>query len=268
MLVEQTRSTVPQLEGLRKQSLNDLAVLLGRVAGAPPAEAARCRTVPHLVRPLPTGDGPELLRRRPDIRSAERTLAASTAQIGVATADLFPTVTLGGPVNAVGPSFGAATSRSGVSFSLGGLISWVFPNILAAKGRIDQAGAQARADLARFDGTVLTALGEVESALAGYDAERRRNESLRRAEQASRRAYDLAGQRLRFGSISQLEQIDVQRDLIATEAALAESDATLAQNQVATFRALGGGWQDAPPIDPTPRALQGTGGVKLKSPRG
>uniref|UniRef100_UPI001575C1A4 TolC family protein n=1 Tax=Sphingomonas bacterium TaxID=1895847 RepID=UPI001575C1A4 len=267
VLLQQTRAQVPQIEGLRAAALYDLAVLIGRPANQVPDIAAGCHVVPRLVRPLPVGDGAALIRRRPDVRSAERTLSADVARVGVATAELFPTITLGGAINASGTGFKSATSRSGVAFGFGPLISWFFPNILAARARIQEAGADARASLARFDGVVLTALGEAEKALANYDAELRRNAALAEAQAASQRAFQLSGVRVRYGSISQLEQIDVQRDLIATQSALAASDASLAEDQVAVFRTLGGGWQEAPAIDPAPRAVDGTGGVRLKPPQ-
>jgi len=258
VLVQQQQAAVNQLDGLRAQTLYDLARLLGRPATEVPQTALACHTVPRLLRPVPIGDGARLIARRPDIRSAERTLAADTARIGVATADLFPTISLGGQIQAAGTSIGNAVSRSGVSYSFGPFLSWFFPNIVAARGRIQQADAQARASLAQFDGTVLTALSEVQRALAAYDAEIRRNASLTQAVADSRRAFELAGVRARLGSISQLELIDVENDLVTTEAALAESDATLGGNQVTLFRTLGGGWQEAPAIDPMPRALTGS----------
>lgn len=259
VLAEQTRADVPALEGFRAQSLIDLAVLLGRPPAQVPAAAIACRAAPVLAAPLPIGDGAALLARRPDVRVAERGLAGDIARIGIATADLYPSISLGGSIAAAGRGIASATSRQGVSFGIGPLLSWFFPNIAVARARIRQAGAQAAAALARFDGTVLTALGEVERALAGYDAERRRNAALTAANTASRRAYALSGVRIRYGAISQLEQLDVQRDLVATEAALAESDAALVDDQVALFRALGGGWQDAPAIDPRPTAIVGAG---------
>lgn len=259
VLVEQTRAQVPQIEGLRAAALYDLTVLLGRPAAQVPDAAARCHAAPKLAVALPIGDGAALLRRRPDIRSAERTLGADVARVGVATAELFPTITLGGAINASGVGFKSATSRAGTSFGVGPLISWFFPNILAARARLAEAGADTRVSLARFDGVVLTALGETQKALAAYDAELRRNAALAAAFANSQRALDLSAVRVRYGTLSQLEQLDVQRDLIASQAALAASDATVSEDQVALFRALGGGWQDAPPIDPTPRAVIGTG---------
>lgn len=252
VLVEQTRSAVPQLVAQRQSALFSLATLTGRPPAEIPPAAAACRKAPRIAQQLPVGDGAALLRRRPDIREAERTLAADVARIGVATADLYPSITLGGAVNAQGRGVRSATSRSGLSFGVGPLISWFFPNISAARARVAESRAQAAASLARFDGAVLTGLRETEQALATYAGEIERNAALAAAVRNSRRAFDLSNTQLQFGSISQLEQIDVQRDLVSTQSALAQSNATLADDQVAVFRALGGGWEQAPAVPVVP----------------
>ena len=261
VIVEQTRAIGQQLDGLRAQALYDLTRLVGRPATQVPPAALACHTAPKLVRPIPIGDGQALIARRPDVRSAERTLAADTARIGVAIAELFPTISLGGSVSVAGTGLKSAFSRSGTSYSFGPFLNWFFPNIAAARARVREANAQAKADLASFDGTVLTALNEVQDALAGYDSEIRRNLSLSAAVANSQRAFQLAQVRVRLGSISQLELIDVENDLVNSQLSLAESDATLGDDQVTLFRTLGGGWQDAPTVDQTPRAL--TGGSHL-----
>ena len=114
------------------------------------------------------GDGAALLRRRPDLRQAERRLAADTARIGVAVADLYPRVTLGASGSYLRND--TLTGDRAWSFALGPLVSWSFPNIAAARSRIEQAEAQSAASLARFDGAVLNALKETEQALSAYDA--------------------------------------------------------------------------------------------------
>lgn len=248
VLVEQTRATIPELQGQRDGALYALAVLTGKPPAAISPEAAACRQPPKLSRPIPTGDGLALIRRRPDVREAERTLAADVARIGVATADLFPTITIGGSVSADGSSLKDAVSRSGLSFGVGPLISWFFPNISAARARLQQSRAQAEASLASFDGTVLTALRDTEQALASYASEIRRNQALTAAQANAQRAYQLSQVQANVGSISELELIDVQRDLVSSEQALAASNQTLAEDQVAVFRALGGGWEQAPPV--------------------
>lgn len=252
VLVEQTRSAVAPLVAQRQYALFGLATLTGRPPAEIPPAALACKKAPRIDRQLPVGDGAALLRRRPDIREAERTLAADVARIGVATADLYPSITLGGAVDSEGRGLHSATSRSGLSFGVGPLISWFFPNISAARARVAQSRAEAAASLARFDGAVLTGLRETDQALATYAGEIERNAALAAAVRNSKRAFDLSNAQLQFGSISQLEQIDVQRDLVSTQSSLAQSNAALADDQVAVFRALGGGWEDAPPVPLVP----------------
>jgi NodT family efflux transporter outer membrane factor (OMF) lipoprotein len=244
-VLEQARATIPTLEGNRAADLFALAALLGVSPKDAPQEATRCTAPPRLTSPIPVGDGAALLARRPDVREAERTLAAETARIGIATADLYPSISLGGSVGAAGLgsnmfSYGAST------FGLGPLISWNFPNILAARARIREAKASTQAALASFDGTMLTALKETEQALATYGGELRRNAALVRARDASKTAYSLIQSRFSAGTISQLDLITAEQTLISAEQSLAASDQSLADDQVAVFKALGGGWQGAP----------------------
>ena len=240
---EQAQAVVPVLQGQRNADLFALAALLGVAPRDTPADAGRCATPPKLANPIPVGDGTQLLLRRPDVREAERTLAAQTARIGVATADLYPTVSLGGSIATAAPQGANLLSNSFVTWGVGPLISWNFPNILATRARIKEARATADAALAAFDGTMLTALKEAEQALATYGAEINHNAALTRARDASRTAYGLVAQRYRAGTISQLDLLTAEQTLIQAEQALAQSDQSLAEDQVAVFKALGGGWK-------------------------
>jgi outer membrane protein TolC len=203
---------------------------------------AGCTTPPRVAGVLPTGDGAALLRRRPDIRQAERNLAAATANIGVATADLYPHVSLGltGGSSSLGNDVGGGDSYS---WAVGPLISWTVPNTGAAQARIAQADASTRAALARFDGTVLTALRETETALNAYARELERNASLRQARDQSAIAADQAQKLYQNGRTGALDALEAQRVLATNEAALAASDAELSNDQVLLFLALGGGWE-------------------------
>ncbi len=194
-------------------------------------------TPPEVARPIPVGDA-ALLARRPDVRAAERELAAATARIGVATAELYPDVRLGGSVGATGSSPG-----SGFRFSLGPLISWTFPNIAVARARIAQAEAGAQAALARFDGTWLRALEETESALTRYARQLDRVAALRRAVGNGREAARIARLRYQAGRDSFQIVLDAERTLAETETALAEAEAQLSDHLISLFLALGGGWQ-------------------------
>ncbi|HTU09615.1 MAG TPA: efflux transporter outer membrane subunit [Allosphingosinicella sp.] len=247
-LFEQQRASLPPLRAERDGALFRLAALTGRAPAAlSPAAGAR-RTVLRLDRPIPVGDGWQLLARRPDIREAERRLAASTARIGVATADLYPRVTLGGEVGASGPSLGSLFTGGPFRWLLGSLISWSFTDQETVRARIRAAEATSEADLARFDGAVLTALRETETALSAYRHELDRRTALTAARDAAGRAAELERLRLREGRSDSLAVLDAERTLAAAETALADSDARLVSNQIDLFRALGGGWQvETPP---------------------
>jgi NodT family efflux transporter outer membrane factor (OMF) lipoprotein len=252
---DQTRADIPTLEGQQRAQLYELAVLTGR----PPAQiseaAAACQTPPIIRTPLPVGDGAALLRRRPDIRQAERTLAADTARIGVATADFFPTVSLTGNAATAGTSLKQIVSASSFSYQVGPLITWSFPNLLVARAEVIQAKAQASADIASFNAVVLNALKATEQALTAYNAELGRHAALAANLKDNERAFSLAQVQLQQGSISFPDLLTTERNLEAARADLAASDQALIEDQVAVFQQLGGGWESAPPaVPPAPPA--------------
>jgi NodT family efflux transporter outer membrane factor (OMF) lipoprotein len=247
---DQAKAAIPTFEGERRSQLYELAVLTGR----PPAEisqaAAACKAPPTIKTPLPVGDGAALLKRRPDVRQAERTLAADTARIGVATADFYPTVSLTGNAASSGTSLKQIASAGSFSYQFGPLITWSFPNLLVARAEVIQAKAQASGDIASFNSVVLNALKETEQALTAYDAELARHHALVANVSDNQRAFDLAQVQLQRGSISFPDLLQTERNLEAARAELAASDQALIDNQVAVFQALGGGWEDAPTVVP------------------
>jgi len=242
-LVAQLAAALPPLEADRRVALYRLAVLTGRAPADYPAELAGCAAIPRIDRPLPVGDGAALIRRRPDIRQAERELAAATATIGVETADLYPSISIGASAGTTSRRVGGLLSDSALRFNIGPLISWTFPNRGVARARIAEANASARAALAGFDGTVLGALREAESALTIYVRDLDENAQLREARDQSRKAAALQRRLTRGGTATGLEALDVERTLASAESALATSDARLASDRVAIFLALGGGWE-------------------------
>lgn len=241
VVLANVRATLPTLEGRRQASLFELAALIGATPAEVPEEAQTCTRAPAPVAAIPIGDGRSLLARRPDVREAERRLAADTARIGVATADLYPRISLGGSGNFFRNDM--VRGSDSFTFSLGPLISWSWPDAVVGRARLEQAEAGAQASLATFDGTVLTALKEVEQALSLYAAEAERNQRLREAETHADAAYRLADRRYRVGSIAFLELIDAQRALLVARAALAESNQQLGSLRVDLFKALGSGWE-------------------------
>lgn len=248
-LLEQTRADIPTLEAERQAALYRLAVLTGRPPANFPAEVASCDVAPTLNSAVPVGDGASLLARRPDIRAAERRLAAASARIGVATADLYPSISLGGSIGSTANSPEGLFKSSGFRFGLGPLISWTFPNIGAARARIRQAEAQSDAALATFDGTWLRALEETESALKRYAGAADRMTTLERARAQSAEAARIARLRYQAGAESFQIVLDAERSLAASEALLAQARAAYSNQAVTLFLALGGGWQVATAVD-------------------
>ena len=238
---DQLRAAVPPLEAQRRAALYRLAVLTGETPSRFPQAVAACEQVPRLAEAIPVGDGAALLRRRPDIRQAERLLAAGTARIGVATAELYPQISLGLSAGSTGSLSGFGEGNT-LRYSFGPLISWSLPSTSSARAHIAQAEAGTAASLARFDGVVLNALRETETALTNYARELDRNAALKAARDQSALASNQAGRLYRFGRTDFLTTLDAERTLASTEAAVAASDAALATDQVTLFLALGGGW--------------------------
>jgi NodT family efflux transporter outer membrane factor (OMF) lipoprotein len=248
VLLDQARAILPTVEGQRRSALFELAALIGKTPAEIPTEAEACVTPPQVAQALPVGDGATLLRRRPDVREAERTLAAAVARIGVSTADLYPTISLGGQVAGAGVTPAQLTSASGLSFGIGPLVNWNFPNILVARAHVQESNAQASAALAGFDSVVLQALKETEQALTTYAGEIEHNAATRAARDDANHALSLAKTEFQAGAISFLDLLTTEQTEVAADQALAASDQQLAADQIAVFQALGGGWETAPAV--------------------
>ena len=241
--LEQAGAAIPPLESARRAALLSLAALTGKTPAQIPADAAACAVPPRLTQVLPVGDGAALLRRRPDIRAAERALAAATARIGVATADFYPTITLGGGVSNAAAQIAGLGNASTGTFNIGPLLTWSFPNILVARAHVKETSAQSAAALAHFDGVVLQALRETETALTAYDAELRHHAALASARASADEAQRLAVIQFKAGAASILDLLTAQTAALAADQAVAASDQAIAEDQVAVFEALGGGWE-------------------------
>jgi NodT family efflux transporter outer membrane factor (OMF) lipoprotein len=248
VILAQAKAAIAPLEGQRRAALFTLAALIGRTPAQVPPEATACRTPPRITPALPVGDGAALLKRRPDVREAERNLAAATFRIGVAAADLYPTISIGGTVSNTANTLGGLGSGSTVSYSIGPLLDWTFPNILVARAKVHEAGAQASSALASFDGVVLQALGDTEKALSAYGAELDHHVALADARKNADEALRLADVQFKAGAASFLDLITAEQTAVAADQALAQSDQTISDDQVAVFQALGGGWEGAPAV--------------------
>jgi NodT family efflux transporter outer membrane factor (OMF) lipoprotein len=242
-LQAQANAAIPPLEGQRRAALFQLTALLGRTPSLAATEAEGCVAPPRLRAPLPVGDGASLLKRRPDVRLADRRLAGSTARIGVATADLYPRITLTGLYGGAAPSLADLTRNPGLTWGVGPEINWSFPNMAGPRARLNAAKANEAANLANFDNTVLQALKETEQSLAIYGAELDHRRALGEARDKAQRALDMAHGQFAAGAASTLDTLTSEQTLVAANAQVAASDAALAQDQIAVFKALGGGWR-------------------------
>ncbi|WP_269617639.1 efflux transporter outer membrane subunit [Zhongshania sp. BJYM1] len=236
----QAQAELPVLRGQRQSALFELAALLGKPPSQVPDVARGCIKAPDINGSLPVGDGSALLRRRPDIRQAERELAADTARIGVAVAALYPQISLGASVNYL-RNDDLKGDRS-FSFGVGPLISWHFPNTSVARRRVEQSKAQASASLAAFDGVVLAALKETEQALSAYDATLEQRKALIEARDQAENAFKLAELRYHGGAIGYLHLIVAQSTFIDARSRVVAVDQQVASARVSVFKALGGGW--------------------------
>jgi NodT family efflux transporter outer membrane factor (OMF) lipoprotein len=242
-LVAQVRAGIPTLEGQHRAALFQLAELLGRTPSHAPDEALACVSPPRLTALIPIGDGAALLKRRPDVRQAERRLASATARVGVATADLYPRIKLSALYGGAATDIPTLGTNPGLTWGVGPSMSWAFPIQEGPRARVRQAKAGARAALAGFDSVVLQALKETEQALTTYSAELDRRQALAEAQQKAQEAFNLAHDQFIAGSLSNLDLLTTEQSLITADAAVAASDAALAQDQIALFKALGGGWR-------------------------
>jgi NodT family efflux transporter outer membrane factor (OMF) lipoprotein len=242
-LVAQVRAGIPPLEGQRRSALFQLAALLGRTPAMAPTEAEACVAPPRLTDLIPVGDGAALIKRRPDVRQADRRMAAATARIGVATADLYPKIQLKGLYGTVTSALSDLTSPDARTWGVGPSITWTFPNEAGPRARVRQAKANAVAALAGFDSVVLQALKETEQALATYGSELDRRQDLSDAQDKAQKTFDMAHDQFLAGSLSNLDLLTSEQSLVAADAAVATSDSALVQDQIAVFRALGGGWR-------------------------
>ncbi len=237
-----SNAAIPDILAERKAALYELAALMGRTPADYPKEVEACDVAPTIDRPIPVGDGAMLIKRRPDIRRAERVLAAATAMIGIEEAELYPKLSIAGFAGTAGPADQLLRSSS-FGFSVGPLISWSFPNRQAVRARIEQAGADADAALASFDGSVLLAVQQAETALAAYAYARDRLNQLELAVTLAGKASEDADKLQRFGRTPFLDVLNAQASFADAQTSLSAARANLVDRQIDLFLALGGGWE-------------------------
>ncbi|MGF6594960.1 efflux transporter outer membrane subunit [Pseudomonas sp. 2835] len=234
------RAELPRYQAAREAGLYTLSMLLAKPLNQLPAGTGDCAELPHIAQVLPVGDGAALLKRRPDIRQAERSLAAATATIGVATGQLYPDISIGAQVGTIGilDNLGKpATNRWG----FGPLLTWNVPTN-GSRARIREAEASTQAALAHFDGVVLNAIRETQTSLAQYSALLERRDALADAERSAQLAADQTHRFYQAGRESFLADLQATRTYTDMRAQLAAANTQVAMGQIGLFLALGGGW--------------------------
>jgi multidrug efflux system outer membrane protein len=234
-----TESTLPLLEAAEKRYGYRLAVLLGVPPGTLDDQLVAV-PVQAMTAPLPIGDVSALLRTRPDVRVAERNLAAATERVGVATADLFPRVSFTGFVGFLSGDTSQLWKASSRAWLINPAVSWPALDYGSVHARLRAARAEADGALAAYQKAVLTALEDFEDACVGYGTQEARLASVLEQAQASRRAERLAEIQYREGSINFLVLLDAQRTLLQAEDELAQAETAANTGAVAVYKALGG----------------------------
>jgi len=244
--LENTLGEIPPAESGIAHAIHRLGVLTGQQPTALITELGATAPIPALPGLVAIGNPEQLLRRRADIRAAERSLAAATARIGVAVADLFPRVTFNGNIDLQATSFSGLTGPASDTWSFGPTITWAALDYGHVKSRIDAAGAGADAALAQYEKTVLTALEETENALVDFGRAQARSQALAESVNASEEAFNLAKARYNDGAADFLTVLDAERVLLEAEDQLAQTQTQTATSLVAVYKALGGGWEGEP----------------------
>jgi multidrug efflux system outer membrane protein len=238
-----TEAQVPSLETGFEQSVRHLSVLLGQPPGALLDAMSAEQPIPLTPPTVPVGLPSDLLQRRPDVQRAERDLAAATARIGVAKADLFPKFSLTGIAGLQSISANHWFDYASRYWSAGPTVQWELFEAGRIRANVRVQNARQEQALDGYQQTVLTALEDAENALTAYAREQVRRESLTQSVSANQQALDLSTQLYRSGLADFLHVLDSERSLYAAQDALVQSDQAVSRNLVQLYKALGGGWE-------------------------
>lgn len=240
--LEHTRSRVPVLQTGIERACNRLAVLLGVAPGTLQSELTPYGPIPDLPPELAVGIPAETLRRRPDIRRSERQLAAATARIGQATADLYPKFHLIGTIGLESLTYDKLWRWASRSWGYGPGISWNIFDAGAIRRNIEVQNELQQQSLAAYEQTVLRAREEVENAIVAYAREQQRRHFLAAAVNSAEEAVRLARDQFQAGLVDFNNVLITQLSLLALQDELAQSNGLAAANLVRLYKALGGGW--------------------------
>lgn len=242
LTVESTRAGIPTLETNLQAALNNIAVLLGERPGALDAELAPVKPVPVIPAEIAVGVPADLLRRRPDIRGAERQVAAQTARLGAAKADLKPAFALTGALTLGASNVLNLFTPASLAGNLAGSVQYTVFNRKKLREQVNVQDAALEQNVAAYESAVLVALQDVEDALVAFSKEQERRKSLAEAAASAERAAAMSRTLYTAGLKDFLTVLDAQRSLLSLQNQLAQSDATITANLIRLYKALGGGW--------------------------
>ena len=240
--LENTRAQLPSLRAGIEEAKNRLAVLLGVFPGALEAQLGARKPIPEAPVEVAVGVPAETLRRRPDVRRAERQLAAQTARIGVASADLYPTFSLPGSIGLEALSSHNFFDTANRAWSIAGSFAWTLFEGGAIRENIEAQNALEQQALNEYEATVLTALEEVKNALVAYAEEQNRKQALTEATDAAQLAAELARNQYASGLIDFQSVLDAERSLLTFQDQLSQSRGRVTSHLISLYKALGGGW--------------------------
>jgi len=243
-LLAATRAQPPLFETGFLDAVYQLALLLGQPPGALIEELTNAAPIPAAPPAVPVGLPSDLLQRRPDVQQAERQLASATAQIGAATADLYPKFSLTGDAGLQSVSVSDWFSAGSRFWTAGPTVQWRIFDAGRIRARIQAQSARADEALAAYEQSMLAAFTDVETALTGYAQEQTRRQSLAHAAEANGEVVDMAGDLYRHGLADFLRVLEAQRSLYQSQDALIESERAVSSDLIALYKALGGGWED------------------------
>lgn len=245
--LENTRAQIPTLQTGLERARNRLSTLLDQRAGALDAQLAEPMPVPKPPVEVAIGIPAEMLRRRPDVRLAERNLAVATANVGVATAQRYPELTLNGSLGLESLSSGDLFQAVSRTFGIGALVDWTLFSGGQLRAQVQSFAEQQQQAALAWEGAVRVAVEETENALTAYANEQLRFASLEQSAAAAAKTAELARSRYDAGLTTFLEVLDADRSRLAAESNLASSRALITTNLIRLYKALGGGWESLRP---------------------
>jgi NodT family efflux transporter outer membrane factor (OMF) lipoprotein len=244
---------IAPVEAEVKAAQYTLAVLVGEYPENMVAELSKPDLIPTMPAAAAPGIPLELLKRRPDIQQAERELAAATARIGVATANLFPDVTVSASIGSQSQGWGTLPNVSKHIWSFGPGAIWPLLDFGALDAQVEVADFAAKASLANYRSTILNAVQQADSSFDAYEAQEYRMAKLTDAVTAGQRAVDLATARYNRGLTDFLNVVDAQRQFYDLQEQYAEAQVSQGEQFVQLYKSLGGGWQEYQAVPKIPR---------------